>query len=244
MEGFLGSIDEGLLPYKREFEKLAVSSDTTLKFLRPYEVEEMKLPAVFKRMLIERIINLQTPDSKSKLKDSVREWESATRPKEPKRLKFTTSTDSDDTVSFACSVGSMGKENQSPQSNEHIEVGAKDMDFLSKERNRLNDERDTLSLLLLHKKDEMKELQKKPDVRGALGIPGNPLTKYTCDNCHHKGHRSMMNKGNKSCPYLPCEGYHACGLEGKHPEHRQVVSDVSTLKLFLNNQAKNTTSTF
>ena len=110
MEGFLGSIDEGLLPFKKEFEKLAVSSDTTLKFLKPYEVEEMKLPAVFKRMLIERIIKLQTPDSKSKLKDSVREWESATRPKEPKRLKFLTSTDGDDTVSFS---GSMGKENQS-----------------------------------------------------------------------------------------------------------------------------------
>ena len=112
-------------------------------------------------------------------------------------------------------------------------------------------------ICLVHKKDEMKKLQKKQDMRAALGIPGNPLTKYTCDNCHHKGHRSMMNKGNKSCPYLPCEGYHACGLDGKHPEHRQLVSDVSTLKLFLNNQTQhytckseahwrteNTTSTF
>ena len=66
IEGFLGSIDKGKLPYKDKFEKHAVGSDTMLKFLRPYEVEAIELSAVYKRMLIERIINLKTPDSKSK----------------------------------------------------------------------------------------------------------------------------------------------------------------------------------
>ena len=88
MEDFLGSIDTGLLAFRHEFEKHAVNSDNTLKFLRPYEVENMNLPEVYKRMLVERIINLQTPDSKSKMKESVRaEWTC----KEPKRLKFATS---------------------------------------------------------------------------------------------------------------------------------------------------------
>lgn len=68
LERFLRDIDEDLVCYKEEFIKLAVKSDSTLKYLRPHEVESMNIPPVYKRMLIDRIVNLQTPGTKEKLK--------------------------------------------------------------------------------------------------------------------------------------------------------------------------------
>uniref|UniRef100_A0A8W8JS47 Uncharacterized protein n=1 Tax=Magallana gigas TaxID=29159 RepID=A0A8W8JS47_MAGGI len=133
LERFLRDIDEDLVCYKEEFIKLAVKSDSTLKYLRPHEVESMNIPPVYKRMLIDRKVNLQTP---------------------------------------------------------------------------------------LHKKDELNDIKHKPNLPSAISIPGNPISKSSCDNCHRKGHRSIMNQGNKSCPFMKCEGYHACGQEGKHPGHK------------------------
>lgn len=102
--------------------------------------------------------------------------------------------------------------------------------FLDKEVDRLNEERDTLSVLLLHKKDELSEMKRKPlNPPTAIGVPGNAITKSSCDNCHRKGHRSIMNRGNKSCPYEPCEGYQICGIEAKHPDHKHAVIEASSL---------------
>ena len=58
LESYLRDIDDGLVFYKEEFVKLAVKSDATLKYLRPYEVEGMNIPPVYRRMLVERIINI------------------------------------------------------------------------------------------------------------------------------------------------------------------------------------------
>ena len=207
MEAYLRDIDEGLLPFVDEFKKFAVNSDVTLKYLRPYEVEEMKIPTVYKRMLIERIINLQTPNTKSKLKETVRDKEFSQ--KEPKRLKF----------------GDSGREDLRADE-QNMEPVAPNANFLADELERLNEERDSISVLLVHKKDELNDLKRKPGVQPAVGIPGNPITKSSCDKCHRKGHRAVMNRGNKPCPYLPCDGFITCGLESKHPEHRQAVAEV------------------
>ena len=71
LESYLRDIDDGLVFYKEEFGKLVVKSDATLKYLRPYKVEGMNLPPVYRRMLVERIVNLQTPDTKSNCSISV-----------------------------------------------------------------------------------------------------------------------------------------------------------------------------
>ena len=63
LESYLRGIYDGLVFYTEEFVKLAVN----LKYLRPYEVEGMNIPPVYRRMLVEHIVNLQTPDTKSKL---------------------------------------------------------------------------------------------------------------------------------------------------------------------------------
>ena len=52
LESYLRDIDDGFIFYKEEFVKLAVKSDATLKYLRPYEVDGMNIPPVYRRMLV------------------------------------------------------------------------------------------------------------------------------------------------------------------------------------------------
>lgn len=72
--------------FKEEFIKFAVKSDSTLKYLRPHEVESTNIPPVYKRMLIDRIVNLQTPGTKEKLKQKC--LDEFLLPKTLKRLNF------------------------------------------------------------------------------------------------------------------------------------------------------------
>ena len=215
LESYLRDIDDGLVFYKEEFVKLAVKSDATLKYLRPYEVEGMNIPPVYRRMLVERIVNLQTPDTKSKLKQQCIE-DFCAPPKTPKRLRFGSP------VHVPTTPANITPERQ-PRSKAEAAPRAPE-NFLEQEVARLNEERDTLSVLLVHKKDELNELKRKPNALSAISIPGNPITKSSCDNCHRKGHRSVMNRGNKSCPFTACEGHYVCGEEGKYPDHKQSVT--------------------
>jgi hypothetical protein len=67
-ESFVEELDPGLLTYKEELFMRSVTSFATLKFLRPREVCEMKVPEVYKRLLIDKIISLQSPDTKRMMK--------------------------------------------------------------------------------------------------------------------------------------------------------------------------------
>lgn len=181
----------------------------------------MNIPPVYKRMLIDGIVILQTPGTKEKLKQKC--LDELLLPKTPKRLKF---GDLDAPISKATPTTVAERhERRSPAA---AASRAPD-NFLEQEVDRLNEERDTLSVLLVHKKDELNDLKQKPNLPSAISIPGNPITKSSCDNCHRKGHRSIMNRGNKSCPFMKCEGYHACGQEGKHPDHKQSVTEAGLI---------------
>ena len=81
---------------------------------------------------------------------------------------------------------------------------------------------------LTDEKEAVTILKEACGPRSFLGIPGNPVTKFICDNCHYKGHRATNNRGNKRCPYLPCIGFEMCGLESKHADHKQAIAEVST----------------
>ena len=61
--------------------------------------------------------------------------------------------------------------------------------------------------------------------------------KTVCDHCHHdhRGHKTTGNKSNKSCPFVECEGYHYCGLEGKH---KQLLSEMSSIYLRNKNEKR------
>ena len=69
LEMYLKSLDPGLCRFKEEFIKFSVSSKATMKFLRPREVRTINIPDVYKRMIISEIIHLQSPSSRTKLKN-------------------------------------------------------------------------------------------------------------------------------------------------------------------------------
>jgi hypothetical protein len=234
-ENFVEGLDPGLLTYKEELFMRSVTSFTTLKYLRPREVCDMKIPEVYKRLLIDKIISLQSPDTKKVMKrerspflpgsgNSERDTTSTVvtdSRKRPKQLKFDTQCDS------SCEV-------LQPQLNlktteKNPSTCAKSIGFIENELQRLSEERETLNLLLTHKKDELAALTLTPDIPAPLAIPGNRVAKVICDHCHHKGHKAHGNKGNQSCPYLPCPGYSACGILSKHKERKQEMAEVSTI---------------
>ena len=90
LESYRGDIDDGLVFYKEEFVKLAVKSDATLKYLRPWirsGGNEHTCTSSVQTHASRTHYQLQTPDSKSKLKQQCIENFCA-QPKTPKRLKF------------------------------------------------------------------------------------------------------------------------------------------------------------
>ena len=68
-KAFYKSIEPGLEEYSSELKKLAVTSDGTLKFLRLSEVNMLQIPEVYKRLLADRIISLQSSDTKIRMKN-------------------------------------------------------------------------------------------------------------------------------------------------------------------------------
>jgi hypothetical protein len=219
MEKFITEcLDPGLVPYMHELEKAAVTSENTLRYLRPREVQEMQIPTVFKRLIISKIIALQTPERREKMKKhhispdtadvSVKEMSSACPPK-PKKLNF----DVDGTQAGTTSMSI---------------TGAGGTGSLKHELERINDEKESLGCVLTQKLEELGLLKSVPAEQPALAIPGVAILKSVCDNCHHRGHRISGNKGNKDCPFAKCPGFHYCGLLVKHKEHRNDVTEVST----------------
>ena len=195
LESYLRDIDDGLVFYNEEFVKLAVKRDATLKYLRPYEVEGMNIPPVYIRMLVERIVNLQTPDMKSTLKLQCIE-DFCAQPKTSKPWRFGSPVHVPTTPA-----------NITPERQPRSKAETAFENFPEQEVARLNEERDTLSVLKVHKKDELNKLKHKLNALSAISIPGNQIMKSSCDNRH----RSVMNGGNKSCPFTACKGYHVCG---------------------------------
>ena len=232
-ESFIEELDPGLLTYKDELFMRSVTSLATLKFLRPREVCDMKIPQVYKRLLIDKIISLQSPDTKKEMKrdrspfcKSSDDFKSATSAvnRKPKQLKFDSNSDVHvENESERVQLQSADGAKNTPST---TSTCAKSIGYLENEVKRLSDERETLNLLLIHKKDELAVLCQPPAIPAPLAIPGNRITKVICDNCHHKGHKAHGNKGNQSCPFLPCPGYSSCGILGKHEEQKQEMSEV------------------
>jgi len=213
LDTFLREINPGLTKYKQEFIKYDVCSLKKLKYLRPREVDLMNIPEVYKRMLIDNIINLHTPNTKSKMKVE----SDCAGHHQPKKLKFDNSHDGNSPKEKVSDSVSESEARSRPTQNDS---------FLTSELSRLTDEKETLVILLSHKDDELKDLKRHPVERDPMAIPGHPITKFICDSCHHRGHRSTMNRGNKNCPFVPCEGYNMCGFEAKHAEHKHALVEV------------------
>lgn len=58
---FLSSLDEGLLIYEEELKKRGFTSSTTLKYLREHDLEAMGVAEGHKRLLINAVSKIQSP---------------------------------------------------------------------------------------------------------------------------------------------------------------------------------------
>ncbi|XP_033734636.1 uncharacterized protein LOC117323489 [Pecten maximus] len=219
-DNFIESIDPGLLPYKEEIYRHAVSSEETLRFLRPREVREMAIPEVYKRMLIDRIVKLQTPESKIKMKSEAGSPDGApTMAKQPKRLDFETH----EVDKNQKKVGDSDRFDSSTRRPDTPNVN--DKNYLDNELDKLRDERDSLHILLVHRKNSLKDLHVVPDSLHPVAIPGGVLTKTVCDKCHHRGHKATGNRGGRACPFDKCLGYNYCGILAKHKDYKAMIQE-------------------
>jgi hypothetical protein len=241
MDAFITEfLDIGMLSYRRELEELSVTSEATLRYLRPREVHAMKIPDVFKRMLIDKILTLQTPESREKMKrklsspsDTI-DRSVTVRPKlSVKKLEFS------DKHMDAAHPGEFDVESETESAGDVRETES-DTDrqnvgkpSLEVELARIVEEVDTVTLVMKQKQEELRLLRATPVEQLPLALPGVGILKTVCDNCHHKGHRSAGNKGNRDCPFAKCIGFHYCGLLTKHKEHRSEVAEVSVHTLMI-----------
>ncbi|XP_033763889.1 uncharacterized protein LOC117345053 [Pecten maximus] len=220
---FISSIDPGLLPYKKELFRLAVTSMQTLKFLRPWEVRGMDIPDVYKRMLISKILNLQTPETKLKMKDEIDTR--SPKVKQPKKLHF--SKKINDRVHDDNPVTETDMAAISGMDPSDGECTPAKKPFIDTEIGKLEDERETFTILLVHKKNELKDMR-TPPIEPLAPLPAHRgvLTKTMCDRCHRRGHKAHGNRGGESCPYDICEGFKHCGNLHKHKEYKQAIMEM------------------
>jgi hypothetical protein len=201
----------------------------------------MNIPEVYKRLLIDKIIGLQTPDTKKMMKTAysspfdvsrdkpLEERSRDVDQKHPKKLKFDTPPTS---TAYSRPTASENVPSETARARGESCV-SKNSGCLDFELKRLSDEKETLTVLLMHKKDELDCMKLTPVPPKPLAIPGGTIIKTVCDNCHHKGHRSHGNKGNQSCPFESCAGYQFCGLLSKHREYRQEITEVQYELIFV-----------
>lgn len=188
IEEFLAGLDYGLLAYKDEFLKSAVTSEATLRFLRPNEVRAMNIPKVYQRLLIAKIIDLQTPESKGKLKRDatspchVDDDQRSAGLYPPKRLNFqdarreVTPTRTHARTSDVPNDNSDASNKQTCATPESVEPKTNcSSDAMEKEITRLSEERNDLQAIINSKKEDLNVLKSRPVQPHSLPIPGKTI---------------------------------------------------------------------
>ena len=80
--------------------------------------------------------------------------------------------------------------------------------------NKLKDEILGLKECLSIENAKLESLKTTPPPRPWVGN-----SKFTCNNCHNRGH-----KVTSPCRLPPCEGYHVCGIINHHKEHKELIN--------------------
>ena len=212
MDDFIESLDPGLLTYKNELYIRSVTSENTLRYLRPREVEEMNIPDIYKRLLIDKICNLQTPETKKMMKRA--------------RSPVSNSLPQPQPV-----IEDSKRKRLFEDIDDHVNVNADEDNhqtgYLDNEIEKIESDQRSRGLEIMGKKEQLELKKLLPVNLKQLVIPGCGPMKTICDNCHHPGHKAAGNKGNRACPFPGCEGFHYCGLIGKHKEHKAEIVEVS-----------------
>ncbi|XP_033759329.1 uncharacterized protein LOC117341585 [Pecten maximus] len=185
----------------------------------------MKIPDVFKRLLTDKVIGLQSPETRAAMKKDTSPFTSMVRTSDNKNRKrlFTPANLIDDLNK--CDDEPIPKK---VGTGDHaiINVPEKNLGFVEKEIEDLTATQKALSLELTQKREDLNLKRMPPVPPKPISIPGCIPLKVVCDNCHHPGHRANGNRGNKACPYLKCGGFHYCGLLNKHKEFKAELTEV------------------
>ena len=133
-----------------------------------YATDPIGLREVHKRLVYDKSMELQTPDTKSKMKLQFdRTTHTGTQ---PKKLKFNNDVtkNSDESIAEESTHvlttpvrGGMRETGGTPAT----------ASFFITESERITDDKETLSIMLMHKHDELKRLTTKPAGTEVLGIP-------------------------------------------------------------------------
>lgn len=206
-ETFLRSLDEDLIVYEEELKKRGFTSSATLKYLREHDLEEMGMAEGHKRLLMNAVSKLQSPQqTKENNSTSAKKRRINFGITEPQVFEpnTTSNVDSGDERNLSSS-----DEEEQPQYPSTSDVETPVQRFLR------------------HKRDEITKLQKQLAEKNAdlnlfnsgihEAVGQNNEQSYTaCGQCHLRiGHT------RRNCTLSPCKSVYSCGLIDKHPDQKR-----------------------
>ena len=236
VEKFLSELDPELEKYAPYLRKMGFTSNTMLRFLKLKDLQgiECIVPTAHRRMLLNAVAKLQSPESKLAI-------ESPRSDDMPKKKQKTDGNvcDSPENATGDSSISRSGtlepkklfSEGQLPEQHGTDSV----YDILVRQKLELEEK-------LAKCKVELAEFTTPPAQLMPLAIHGNRIMSVMCTRCHHRGHRKDGNKNGVSYEFEVCPGYHYCGHEKFHPEfkteRREVILLTKTFATCVNNKRK------
>lgn len=226
---FLSELDEDLLIYEHELKKRGFTSSASLKYLRENDLEEIGMAEGHKRLLMNAVSKLQSPQISQQL--LMKESKSTSAKK--RRLPFeqiATAGSSANFVNFVNEELLLGDDGRGPQPVSQGNIF--DIRHLSSKQVPTHASTSGIETpvqrLLRHKRDEIgklrEELQEKNvNIKEFLsGIHEAQEENMTgqsspaCGQCHLRiGHT------RRNCSLSPCKSVYSCGLIDKHPDQKQ-----------------------
>ena len=224
VEQFLVELEPDLLIYAKPLRDLGFTTTNMIKFLKLKDLQSMpcSIPAPHRRMTLNEVLKLQSPNSRKSQIDSPNIEEET---KGNKKIKLNSDNiEQDMKQPNVFEPGTLFPDNSSKVS------GTSAYEIVIQEKLELEKQFTKL-------KAELSEFKTQPVELMPLALPGNRVMMVTCTQCHHRGHRKEGNRNGACCEFEPCVGFHYCGIEKLHPEFkatkRQVLYSLLSLLFFI-----------
>lgn len=217
---FLLFLDEDLLVYEEELKKRGFTSSATLKYIRENDLEEMNMAEGHKRLLMNAVSKLQSPQAQQ---ITTKECDNMmSKSKKKRRISYATSNiDKPSSPSFEPFIDSDEEERQLSISNEQTRAKYTSTTGIETPVQRF----------LRHKRDTIGELQSNLEQKRARlsGMRNNiyvvqeqntnKQSNSSCGNCHLR-----LGHTRRNCTFSPCRSVYSCGLLEKHPDEKKSMN--------------------
>ena len=217
---FLLSLDEDLLVYEEELKKRGFTSSATLKYIRENNLEEMNMAEGHKRLLMNAVSKLQSPQAQQ---ITTKECDNMmSKSKKKRRISYATSN-----INKPSSPSSEQPFIDSDEEERQLSI--------SNEQTRANTSTNGIETpvqrFLRHKRDTIGELQSNLEQKRARlsGMRNsiylvqeqntNKQSNSSCGNCHLR-----LGHTRRNCTFSPCRSVYSCGLLEKHPDEKKSMS--------------------